>query len=250
MFEKDSVKITNAKEFTFVPLFRNARSGTNGWKTADYKNPMRRAIALEVMHILRPQRTTYVTAWQVGFFERVLKGNPVHWARIFYDLVWVNASTDGEEDCEETEEEDNGRTRVPSQTTARGPIEVDVLPTRERQESQLAKKRKVLTNNEEDSILESRMEETKIAGIWQSSTCARPKKKANHGVVVSYSSDNSVEKTDATTLATTEEKKDEPTLQVLEEGPSAVPVEVPMEVAAEPSEERTETACPSFQSSE
>ncbi|OAE28516.1 hypothetical protein AXG93_2469s1000 [Marchantia polymorpha subsp. ruderalis] len=26
---------------------------------------------------------------KVGFFERVMKGQRVHWARIFYDLVWV-----------------------------------------------------------------------------------------------------------------------------------------------------------------
>lgn len=78
MFKKDSVKITCAVEFTFAPLFKNARLGTNGWKTADNKDPMRRAIALEVMHILRLQRTTYVTAWQVGFFERVMKENRVH----------------------------------------------------------------------------------------------------------------------------------------------------------------------------
>ncbi|OAE33503.1 hypothetical protein AXG93_1467s1050 [Marchantia polymorpha subsp. ruderalis] len=37
MFEKESVKITRAEEFTFAPLFKNARSGTNGWKIADYK---------------------------------------------------------------------------------------------------------------------------------------------------------------------------------------------------------------------
>ncbi|OAE29423.1 hypothetical protein AXG93_4548s1000 [Marchantia polymorpha subsp. ruderalis] len=64
MFEKDSVKITRAEEFTFAPLFRNARSRTNRWKTLNYKDTMRHAIALGVMHILRPQRTTYVTAWQ------------------------------------------------------------------------------------------------------------------------------------------------------------------------------------------
>ncbi|OAE22114.1 hypothetical protein AXG93_1175s1240 [Marchantia polymorpha subsp. ruderalis] len=92
MLEKYSVKITRAEEFTFGPLFKNGRSGTNGWKTADYKDPKRRAIALGIMHILRPQRTTYVTAWQVGFFERVMKGQQVHWARVFYDLVWVNAN--------------------------------------------------------------------------------------------------------------------------------------------------------------
>lgn len=38
MFEKESVKITRAEEFTFAPFFKNARSGTNGLKIADYKN--------------------------------------------------------------------------------------------------------------------------------------------------------------------------------------------------------------------
>ncbi|OAE30426.1 hypothetical protein AXG93_3483s1180 [Marchantia polymorpha subsp. ruderalis] len=65
MFEKDSVKITRAEEFTFASLFQNAQLGTNGWKTADYKDPMRRAIALGIMHIVRPQQTTYITAWQL-----------------------------------------------------------------------------------------------------------------------------------------------------------------------------------------
>lgn len=110
------------------------------------------------MHILRPQRTTYVTAWQVGFFERVLKERRVHWARIFHDLIWVNASARWEgglinhltpcivnfyrgmglltkeeenrfpKDCKilaiesrkETEEEDNVRTEMPPQSIARG----------------------------------------------------------------------------------------------------------------------------------
>lgn len=57
-----------------------------------YKDPKRHSIALGIMHILRPKRTIYITAWQVGFFEQVMKGNRVHWARIFYDLVWINAS--------------------------------------------------------------------------------------------------------------------------------------------------------------
>ncbi|OAE29486.1 hypothetical protein AXG93_1433s1040 [Marchantia polymorpha subsp. ruderalis] len=92
-FEKSSVKLTRMEEFSFGPLFNNGRSGTNGWKTVDYKDPKRRAIALGIIHILRPARTTYITAWQVGFFERVIKGHQVHWARIFYDLVWVNASS-------------------------------------------------------------------------------------------------------------------------------------------------------------
>lgn len=52
-------------------------------------------------------------------------------------------------------------------------------------------------------------------------------------MVVSDSSGSNVEKTDATTLATAEDKNNEPTLQVLEGGTSTVPVEVPTEVAVD-----------------
>ncbi|OAE20262.1 hypothetical protein AXG93_1332s1000 [Marchantia polymorpha subsp. ruderalis] len=92
LFDKNSVGLTRVEEFSYGPLFETGRQGTNGWKTVDYKDPKRRAIALGIMHILRPARTTYVTAWQVGFFERILKGQRVHWAMIIYDLVLVNAS--------------------------------------------------------------------------------------------------------------------------------------------------------------
>lgn len=78
LFKKSSVNLTRMEEFSYGPLFNPIRSGTNGWKTADYKDPKRRAIALGIMHILRPARTTYVTAWQVGFFEQVMKGQRVH----------------------------------------------------------------------------------------------------------------------------------------------------------------------------
>ncbi|OAE31204.1 hypothetical protein AXG93_4240s1030 [Marchantia polymorpha subsp. ruderalis] len=74
LFEKSSVGLTRIEEFSYGSLFGCGRQGTNGWKTADYQDPKGRAIALGIMHILRPQRTTYVTAWQVGFFERVLQG--------------------------------------------------------------------------------------------------------------------------------------------------------------------------------
>lgn len=93
IFEKNGVKITSAEEFTFVRFVKNARSRTNGWKTADYKDSKRRAIALGIMHILRPQRTTYVNAWQIGFFERALKREQIYWAKIFHDLILINAYT-------------------------------------------------------------------------------------------------------------------------------------------------------------
>lgn len=93
LFEKNSVGLTRGEEFSYGPPFESGRQGTNGWKTVDYKDPKRRAVALAIMHILRPARTTYVTAWQVGFFVRIMKGQRVHWARIFYNLVLVNASS-------------------------------------------------------------------------------------------------------------------------------------------------------------
>lgn len=58
------------------------------------------------------------------------------------------------ESSEGTEEENNGRPRVSSQTTARGPVQVDVLPTGERPERRMAKRRKILTDDEEDPLLE------------------------------------------------------------------------------------------------
>ncbi|OAE34134.1 hypothetical protein AXG93_2891s1600 [Marchantia polymorpha subsp. ruderalis] len=177
MFKKYSVKITRAEEFTFAPFFKNARSGTNGWKIADYKDPMRSGIALDVMHILRPQRTTYVTAWQGAI--------------------------------------SNGST----QTSVGGPS---------------ANKRAVRKATSEEA----------------EGTRARPKKKTSRGVVVIESSDNSVEKTVVAAVATAEDKTNKPTLQVLEGETSLILVEVQTDVVVEPSEERTETASPSFLSSE
>ncbi|OAE30309.1 hypothetical protein AXG93_4201s1080 [Marchantia polymorpha subsp. ruderalis] len=85
MFEKESVKITRAEEFTFAPLFKNTKSGTNGWKTTDYKDLKRCAIALGIMHILRSQRTTYVTAWQGTVREEIgeeTEDNRRQWGRL------------------------------------------------------------------------------------------------------------------------------------------------------------------------
>ncbi|OAE33804.1 hypothetical protein AXG93_4553s1000 [Marchantia polymorpha subsp. ruderalis] len=73
LFDKNSVGLTCVEEFSYGPLFETGRQGTNGWKTVEYKDLKRRVIALGIMHILRPARTTYETAWQVGFFERILK---------------------------------------------------------------------------------------------------------------------------------------------------------------------------------
>lgn len=53
-----------------------------------------------------------------------------------------------------TEEEDNVRTEVPSQQIVHKPVQVDVLPTRERLEKRLAKRWKVIADDEEDRIME------------------------------------------------------------------------------------------------
>ncbi|OAE29339.1 hypothetical protein AXG93_3102s1660 [Marchantia polymorpha subsp. ruderalis] len=200
LFEKSSLNLTRTEEFSYGSIFNSGRSGTNGWKIADYQHPKRRAIALGIMHILRPQRTTYVTAWQAGFFERVLKGLRVHWARIFYNLVWEKRFPREREiltaeSSEWTEEEDNSRPSIPPQTTARGSVQVDFLPNREKQERRLMKRRKVVTDDKEDLTLRVRRAETEVEGIRQSRTRVRPKRKASRGLVVTEVSDSSVEKT-------------------------------------------------------
>ncbi|OAE30296.1 hypothetical protein AXG93_3964s1090 [Marchantia polymorpha subsp. ruderalis] len=105
----------------------------------------------------------------VGFFERILKGQRVHWTRIFYDLVWVNAGsrwtgslinhitpflvnfyrgmellTREEEkrfpkkreiltaESSESTEDDTRQPSIPPQTTVRGPVQMDVVQRREK----------------------------------------------------------------------------------------------------------------------
>lgn len=113
-----------------------------------------------------------------------------------------------------------------------------------------AKKRKILTDSGEGRRPESRMAETQVTGIELSKTQARLKKKANRERVVSDSSDSSVAKTDAAASTIDEEKREVRTLRALEGGPSEVQAEVSMEVAVEPSEERTATVCLSLLPSE
>lgn len=68
--------------------------------------------------------------------------------------------------------------------------------------------------------------------------------------MVTESSDSSLDKILAANVATAKDKINEPTLQVVEGVPLAVSVEVPIEIEVESSEERIETASPSFPSSE
>ncbi|OAE31765.1 hypothetical protein AXG93_4874s1300 [Marchantia polymorpha subsp. ruderalis] len=211
LFEKSSVGLTRIEESSYEPLFSSGRSGTNGWKTADYQDPKRRTIALGIMHILRTQRTTYVTAWQVGFFERVLKGQ---------------------------------------RTTAREPVQVDVLPNREKPERRLAKRGKVVTDDEEDLTLVVRRAETEVEGIRQSRARARSKRKASRRFVVTEVSDSSVEKTVVPIVDPPKVATGESTQPVVIEVPSAVLVKVPADVTVESSKEGTEMVSPNSISSE
>ncbi|OAE29583.1 hypothetical protein AXG93_4003s1040 [Marchantia polymorpha subsp. ruderalis] len=97
LFDKNSVGLTRVEEFSYGPLFETGRQGTNGWKTVDYKDPKRRAIALGIMHILRPARTTYVTAWQVV-------------ARVGGTVVEVEATTLPKSPVEELRPEEGEKT--------------------------------------------------------------------------------------------------------------------------------------------
>ncbi|OAE22374.1 hypothetical protein AXG93_2318s1210 [Marchantia polymorpha subsp. ruderalis] len=243
LFEKSSVGLTRTEEFSYGPLFSSGRQGTNGWKTADYLNPKRRAIALEIMHILRLARTTYVTAWQIGFFKRILNGQRVHWARIFYDLVWVNASlrwtgplvnhltpflvnfyrgmsllTRKEEKrfprerenltakSSERTEDDTRQPSIPPQTTARGPSGGRYAETREA---------RTAIGEEKESVLDSSVEKTvaPIVSIPEVAVC------------------ESIESVEI-------------------EVPSGVPTEVQADVPAEPLKERIEMVSPNSLSSE
>ncbi|OAE33751.1 hypothetical protein AXG93_2492s1000 [Marchantia polymorpha subsp. ruderalis] len=144
------------------------------------------------------------------------------------------------ESSEGTKEEDNSQPQIPPQTTARGPIKVEVLPNQEKPERRLAKTRKVVTDDEEDLMLEVRRAETEIEQIRQSRTRARAKRKATQGLVITEASDSSVEKTVASIIASPEVVSSKSTQPVVNEGPSAVLVEVPTNVIVEPSKGGTE----------
>lgn len=127
---------------------------------------------------------------------------------------------------------------------------MDVVAIREQPERRLEKRREVVVNAEEGRRSESRMAETQLTEIRISKTLAKLKKKANRRRVVSDSSESCVAKSVAAASTTDEEKREELTLRAVEEVPSGVQVEVPMEVAVESSKERTVTVSLSLPPSE
>ncbi|OAE24578.1 hypothetical protein AXG93_2415s1600 [Marchantia polymorpha subsp. ruderalis] len=64
-------------------------------------------------------------------------------------------------------EDDDRLPSIPPQTTAQGPVQVDVMPRRERPERRLAKRRRVVSDEEGDLALEvgrTETEQTRSAG--------------------------------------------------------------------------------------
>ncbi|OAE19727.1 hypothetical protein AXG93_2958s1010 [Marchantia polymorpha subsp. ruderalis] len=82
-FDSESVRVTRDEERAYVALFKHPCSGKNGYRTVWYHDRLRRNVAMALMQILRPSRPTYMMTWHVGFVERALRGDRIHWARIF-----------------------------------------------------------------------------------------------------------------------------------------------------------------------
>ncbi|OAE32390.1 hypothetical protein AXG93_3671s1090 [Marchantia polymorpha subsp. ruderalis] len=70
--------VTKEEEISFGALFKHSKSSKNGYKTCNYKDRLRRNVAVALLQILPPHRTTYMTSWQVGFVELALAGAPIH----------------------------------------------------------------------------------------------------------------------------------------------------------------------------
>lgn len=87
VFDSTGMRVTAAEEKSFVTLFSSRRSMKNGWKTTNYVDLFRQRIALSLMQLFRPVRTTYLALWQIAFIEHVMKRERVWWAKIFWSAV-------------------------------------------------------------------------------------------------------------------------------------------------------------------
>ncbi|OAE19406.1 hypothetical protein AXG93_1096s1020 [Marchantia polymorpha subsp. ruderalis] len=91
LFECESVNVSKEEEASFGALFKHNKSSKNGYKTRDYKDRYRRNVAVALIQLLQPHRTTYITSWQVGFVELALSGAPIHLARILWKATRQHA---------------------------------------------------------------------------------------------------------------------------------------------------------------
>ncbi|OAE23342.1 hypothetical protein AXG93_1660s1000 [Marchantia polymorpha subsp. ruderalis] len=77
MFKCESVHLSKEEEIFFGTLFKNCKSSKNGYRTRDYIDRKRRNVAVALLQILQPHRTTYMTSWQVGLLSRANPGRYV-----------------------------------------------------------------------------------------------------------------------------------------------------------------------------
>ncbi|OAE28914.1 hypothetical protein AXG93_4891s1030 [Marchantia polymorpha subsp. ruderalis] len=222
-----------------------------------------------------------------GFFERILSGRRVHWARIFHELVWVSASSGWagplvnhltpflvhfyrgmglltrEElrrfprereilraESSEGTEDDTRQPSIPPQTTAQGPVQVDVMRRREKPERRLAKRRKVVSDDKGNLVLEVRRTETEVGVNRQTRFRARSKQRANRGLVAAEASDSSVEKMVAPIMYEAEAAVGEQRQPVEVERSSEVLIEVPADMPTKSLKEGVEIVSPNSLSSE
>ncbi|OAE24589.1 hypothetical protein AXG93_1603s1000 [Marchantia polymorpha subsp. ruderalis] len=84
LFDSESVHLSKEEDATFGAPFKNRKSSKNGYKTRDYVDRKRRNVAVAILQILQPHKTTYMLSWQVEFVELALAGTPIHWACILW----------------------------------------------------------------------------------------------------------------------------------------------------------------------
>ncbi|OAE27639.1 hypothetical protein AXG93_3337s1010 [Marchantia polymorpha subsp. ruderalis] len=153
------------------------------------------------------------------------------------------------ESSEGTEDE-NRSPAVPTHTTARGPVQVDVVQRQEQPQRLVIKRRKVVSDDEEELANVVRRMDMDVSGAKQHRARARPKKRAKRRMVTVEVSNSSVEKTVAPIVNTSEVATSE-VMRPVELGvPSEVSIEVPADIPAEPLKEGTELVSPISLSSE
>ncbi|OAE32233.1 hypothetical protein AXG93_4525s1140 [Marchantia polymorpha subsp. ruderalis] len=154
-----------------------------------------------------------------------------------------------EESSEGTEDE-NPSPAILTHTTAQGPVQVDVVPRHEQPERRMAKKRKVVSDDEEELAHTVRRVDMEVSGARQHRARARPKKRAKRRMVTVEVSDSSVEKTVAPLVNTSEVANSEVMRSVELGVPSEASIEDPADIPAEPLNEGTELVSPISLSSE
>ncbi|KAL3695772.1 hypothetical protein R1sor_009848 [Riccia sorocarpa] len=81
-------KINNANRARIANKFAAKKSKTNGFPVQFLKDPFERTVAITIMALFRPYRTTYMTAHQVVLLEHMLSPTGrVDWAEIFHNFV-------------------------------------------------------------------------------------------------------------------------------------------------------------------